>query len=133
MPELTTFTGGCHCGAVRYCVQLERLEAVDCNCSICQKKGFLHVIVPASRFAPLIRVLPNTIFVATAGFTRFIDRDRIQTDTISIFAAWMIIRSIASRSTLLMVPIGKHRSIGFRDGIHERRTAIKHQRFQVKI
>jgi hypothetical protein len=53
MPELTTFTGGCHCGAVRYRVQLERLAAVDCNCSICQKKGFLHVIVPAARFTLL--------------------------------------------------------------------------------
>lgn len=50
MPELTTFTGGCHCGAVRYRVQLERLVAIECNCSICQKKGFIHVIVPAARF-----------------------------------------------------------------------------------
>jgi hypothetical protein len=53
MPELISFTGGCHCGAVRYRVQLERLEAIDCNCSICQKKGFLHIIVPASRFTLL--------------------------------------------------------------------------------
>jgi hypothetical protein len=50
MTELTIFTGGCHCGAVRYRIQLERLEAIDCNCSICQKKGFVHVIVPAERF-----------------------------------------------------------------------------------
>lgn len=50
MPEFTTFTGGCHCGAVRYRIQVERLAAVECNCSICQKKGFIHVIVPAARF-----------------------------------------------------------------------------------
>ena len=43
-------SGGCHCGAVRFEVQPERLEALDCNCSICLKKGFLHVIVPPERF-----------------------------------------------------------------------------------
>ena len=46
----THFTGGCHCGAVRFRIQLDRLEAIDCNCSICAKKGFLHAIVPPERF-----------------------------------------------------------------------------------
>ena len=27
-----------------------RIEALDCNCSICRMTGFLHLIVPASRF-----------------------------------------------------------------------------------
>jgi hypothetical protein len=27
-----------------------RLEVLDCNCSICRMTGFLHLIVPASRF-----------------------------------------------------------------------------------
>jgi hypothetical protein len=26
------------------------IEAVECNCSICSKSGFLHLIVPKSRF-----------------------------------------------------------------------------------
>ena len=26
------------------------IEALDCNCSICRMTGFLHLIVPASRF-----------------------------------------------------------------------------------
>jgi hypothetical protein len=42
--------GGCHCGAVRFRVTLRSFEAVECNCSICSKKGFLHVIVPESDF-----------------------------------------------------------------------------------
>ncbi len=42
--------GGCHCGAVRYRVTLREREAVRCNCSICTKKGFLHLIVPESDF-----------------------------------------------------------------------------------
>ena len=43
--------GGCHCGHVRFEVQAAAdIEALDCNCSICRMTGFLHVIVPASRF-----------------------------------------------------------------------------------
>jgi hypothetical protein len=43
--------GGCHCGAVRFEAALpERVEAQACNCSMCQKVGFIHVIVPESRF-----------------------------------------------------------------------------------
>jgi hypothetical protein len=44
------FTGGCHCGAVRFRVQIDRLVAIDCNCTMCRKKGFLHAIVPPDRF-----------------------------------------------------------------------------------
>lgn len=43
--------GGCHCGAVRFEVETaETVEVESCNCSICRKTGFLHLIVPASRF-----------------------------------------------------------------------------------
>ncbi len=42
--------GGCHCGAVRYTVRARELRALDCNCSICKKKGFLHLIVPPEDF-----------------------------------------------------------------------------------
>ena len=43
--------GGCHCGAVRFEVDApERIVALDCNCSLCAMTGFLHLIVPASRF-----------------------------------------------------------------------------------
>lgn len=45
------YQGGCHCGRVRFEVEApERLEVEDCNCSICARSGFLHLIVPASRF-----------------------------------------------------------------------------------
>lgn len=43
--------GGCHCGAVRFEIEAPaRLTVTDCNCSICRMSGFLHLIVPASRF-----------------------------------------------------------------------------------
>lgn len=42
--------GGCHCGAVRFRVRIRRWVAIDCNCSICTRKGFLHLIVPPEDF-----------------------------------------------------------------------------------
>ena len=43
--------GGCHCGAVSFEVEAPTdLELHDCNCSICSMTGFLHLIVPKSRF-----------------------------------------------------------------------------------
>ena len=45
--------GGCHCGAVRFQVLIDRFTVYDCNCSICQKKGFLHLIVPQENFTLL--------------------------------------------------------------------------------
>jgi len=49
--SLLTHRGGCHCGAVSFEVQAPaRIVASDCNCSICRMTGFLHLIVPRSRF-----------------------------------------------------------------------------------
>jgi hypothetical protein len=45
-----TFTGGCHCGRVRFRVQAAQLGALECNCSVCTKKGFLHLIVTKDAF-----------------------------------------------------------------------------------
>lgn len=51
MPDLIRFAGGCHCGRVRFEVDAPpRLQVLDCTCSICRMSGFLHLIVPASRF-----------------------------------------------------------------------------------
>jgi len=44
------YEGGCHCGRVRFRVTVEIDRASECNCSICSKKGFLHVIVPRDAF-----------------------------------------------------------------------------------
>jgi hypothetical protein len=45
------YRGGCHCGAVQFEVEApERIECQECNCSICAKSGYLHLIVPKSRF-----------------------------------------------------------------------------------
>src|SRR5690348_252135 len=50
---MNTHEGGCHCGAVRFRVVVERYEAIECNCSMCRKKALLHLIVPRDRFTLL--------------------------------------------------------------------------------
>ncbi len=45
------YRGSCHCGAVHFEVEApERIRCEDCNCSICSKSGYLHLIVPKSKF-----------------------------------------------------------------------------------
>ena len=45
-----TYEGGCHCGRVRFRVTAGLDRVTYCNCSICSKKGFLHLIVAPSEF-----------------------------------------------------------------------------------
>jgi hypothetical protein len=48
---MTLYHGGCHCGRVRYSVELDGLgKPVACNCSRCQKLASLLVFAPASAF-----------------------------------------------------------------------------------
>jgi hypothetical protein len=48
---VTAHRGGCHCGRVRFEVDAPAcVQALDCNCSICRRTGFLHLIVPARAF-----------------------------------------------------------------------------------
>ena len=50
MAEATTYTGGCHCGAVKYRVTTKLDTVVTCNCSICSKTGTLLVFAPVGQF-----------------------------------------------------------------------------------
>jgi centromere protein V len=63
--DMVTHTGGCHCGRVRFEVTAPaRLQVSDCDCSICSKSGYLHLIVPKSRF----RILSGEDWLTTYEF-----------------------------------------------------------------
>ena len=73
MTALVTHRGGCHCGRVRIEVDgPARIEALQCNCSICRMTGFLHLIVPAARF----RLLQGEDFLTDYTFNTGVARHR---------------------------------------------------------
>jgi hypothetical protein len=51
MPETKNYSGGCHCGQVRYDVSTDLGSVVACNCSICTKRGALWTFVTPDKFA----------------------------------------------------------------------------------
>jgi hypothetical protein len=53
MGEQGTYTGGCHCGRVRFGVRMQLERVLACNCSICSKTGSLLAFVPADQFTLL--------------------------------------------------------------------------------
>ena len=72
--QRVTHRGGCHCRRVRFEIDAPAdIEALDCNCSICRMTGFLHLIVPASRFRLLsgADVLTEYTFNTGAAKHRF--------------------------------------------------------------
>jgi hypothetical protein len=65
---MVTHNGGCHCGRVRFEVTAPKdLQVCDCNCSICSKSGFLHLIVPKSRFKLLSGAQTLTTYTFNTG------------------------------------------------------------------
>lgn len=45
------YQGRCHCGAITFEVEApDEVEVENCNCSICNMSGFLHLIVPLRDF-----------------------------------------------------------------------------------
>ena len=68
---MTTHTGGCHCGRVRFEVDAPAEPVVqECNCSICARTGFLHLIVPHSRFRLLSGEDALTTYMFNTGVAK---------------------------------------------------------------
>ncbi|MGA2224007.1 MAG: GFA family protein [Syntrophobacteraceae bacterium] len=63
--------GGCHCGRVRFEVLAPAKMAVsDCNCSICTKSGYLHLIVSRERFTLLSGAQSLTTYTFNTGVAK---------------------------------------------------------------
>lgn len=57
-------SGGCHCGQVKFEVEMKLEKAISCNCSICLKRGSLLDFIPESQFKLLSgdKVLKEYLF-----------------------------------------------------------------------
>jgi hypothetical protein len=65
------YHGSCHCGAIRFEVEApESLEVEDCNCSICSMTGYLHLIVPRSKFRLLAGEQALTTYRFNSGIAQ---------------------------------------------------------------
>ena len=63
---LQTYDGGCHCGCVRFRIEVDLEESIigECNCSICIKKGILHLPVAFER----LKILSGADALSTYTF-----------------------------------------------------------------
>ena len=62
---LVKYKGSCHCQAVTFEIEApDVIEAEHCNCSICSKSGFLHLILPLNNF----KLLSGENFLSTYTF-----------------------------------------------------------------
>ncbi|HET9161426.1 MAG TPA: GFA family protein [Caulobacteraceae bacterium] len=69
--EMAWHSGGCHCGAVRFEARFaEPAAAQSCNCSMCEKLGFIHIIVPESRFRLLEGAEAITTYTFNTGVAK---------------------------------------------------------------
>jgi hypothetical protein len=79
---MTTYSGGCHCGKVRYQVTLDLGKVISCNCSMCGKKGSLLSFAPAEQFTLVSgegemtsykfnKKVIDHLFCSTCGVTSF--------------------------------------------------------------
>lgn len=65
------YQGSCHCQAIKFEVELEdQIEVEDCNCSICNKTGFLHLILPLSKFKLLQGQQQITTYTFNTGIAK---------------------------------------------------------------
>lgn len=69
------YKGSCHCGQVAFEVEGELTQVMDCNCSICTRKGALLWFVPADSF----RLLTPEDRLSTYTFNKHVIKHRFCT------------------------------------------------------
>ena len=66
------YRGSCHCGRIAFEVEGDLTGAMDCNCSICSRKGALMWFVPRDR----LRLLTPEAEMATYTFNKHVIKHR---------------------------------------------------------
>jgi hypothetical protein len=66
------YKGSCHCGRIAFEVEGELAGVMDCNCSICSRKGSLLWFVPRDK----LRLLTPEPNLATYTFNKHVIRHR---------------------------------------------------------
>ena len=64
---MRSYDGSCHCGLVRFRVTAPLDKVIRCNCSICSKKAFLHLIVRFAQFELLSGTDDLTVYTFNTG------------------------------------------------------------------
>lgn len=66
---MKTYEGGCHCSRVRFRIRVDLDETVigECDCSICTKKGILHLPVAKERLEILSGADELTAYTFNTG------------------------------------------------------------------
>jgi hypothetical protein len=69
---LRTYEGGCHCGAVRFRIEVDLDETPigECDCSICTKKGILHLPIARDRLQILSGADDLTTYTFNTGVAK---------------------------------------------------------------
>jgi len=65
---MATHKGSCHCGGIKFEVDGELTQVLDCNCSHCSRKGYLLWFVPRER----IRIDASERALATYTFNKHV-------------------------------------------------------------
>ncbi|MBL1275233.1 MAG: hypothetical protein COB30_004030 [Ectothiorhodospiraceae bacterium] len=65
MSKITIIEGGCHCGNINYCFEVEKpldcLSIRECTCSFCKKQGAIYASDPEGRLSIKIKNSENII------------------------------------------------------------------------
>ena len=65
---MTIHSGSCHCGNIRFEVEGDFTEAMECNCSHCSRKGYLLWFVPREK----LKLDPAPERMATYRFNKHV-------------------------------------------------------------
>ena len=72
MTKLRAYEGGCHCGRIAFEVEGDIQQVIECNCSICSKRGYLLWFVPREQ----LRLSTPATDMATYTFNRHVIQHR---------------------------------------------------------